>query len=126
MKFDSESLWKHASDIAYYVNAAYKAMKAKNECKTNVESYEKSINRLAIGCTKIAFVYACTDISKHVKFDSSSFTDAMKYALSLPEKGEDENDNMNFDYFISLVSFHVACYKSEWRKQDDKQDNEDK
>ena len=47
MKFDSESLWKHASDIAYYVNAAYKAMKAKNECKTNVESYEKSINRLA-------------------------------------------------------------------------------
>ena len=126
MKFDSEGLWKHASNIAYYVNAAYKAMKAKNESKTKVESYKKSIDILAIGCSKTAFINVCTVISEHVEFDSSSFKDAMKYALSLPEKGENKNDNMNFDYFISLVSFHIACYKSEWKKQEDKQDNEDK
>lgn len=126
MKFDSEGLWKHASNIAYFVNEAYEAMKAKNESKTNVETYLKSVNRLEIGCSKTSFVYACTSISEHVKFESSSFKDAMKYALSLPEKGEDENDNMNFKYFISLVRFHVACYKSEWKRQEEKQDNEEK
>lgn len=126
MKFDSEGLWKNASNIAYFVNAAYEAMKAKNECKTNVESYLKSINMIGIGCSKTSFVYACISISEHVEFKSSSFKDAMKYALSLPEKGEDENDNMNFGYFISLVRFHIACYESEWKRQDDKQDNEDK
>ena len=126
MMFDSEGLWKHASNIAYYVNAAYKAMKAKNECKTNIESYMKSINRLAIGCSKTSFVYACTSISEHVKFDDSSFKDAMKYALALPEKVEYEDVNMNFKYFIALLNFHIACYKSEWKKQDEKQENEDK
>lgn len=120
MKFDSEGLWKHAENIAYFANAAFEAMKAKKASESNVNAFIKSMNLIKVDCTKVRFINVCTVICDHVEFKSSSFKDAMKYALALPEKGENINDNMTFSYFVSLVNFHIACYKSDWEKGNNK------
>lgn len=120
MKYDGEGLWKNAVNIAYFFNAAINAMKTRNEPTTNVESAINAINHIGGDCTKSTFVRVCTNISEHVTFHSSGFRDAVKYALALPEKGENINDNMNFSYFATLVQFHVACYKNDWSIKDNK------
>lgn len=118
MKFDSVGLWKHAENIAYFIDKTINAMMAKNEPKTNVESVINSIMHIDGDCTKSAFVMACTSVIEHTTLHSPSFKEAMKYALALPEKGEDINDNMTFSYFATLVQFNVACYKNEWKMKD--------
>ena len=120
MKYDGEGLWKNAENIAYFFNAAINAMKARNEPNTNVESVMNAINHIGGDCSKSTFVRTCTIISERVTFHSPGFRDAIKYALALPDKGEDKNDNMNFSYFATLVQFHVACYKNDWNKKDNK------
>lgn len=95
-------------------------MMAKNEPKAKVESVIDSINQIKGDCSKITFVNTCANLMEHTTLHSPSFKEAMKYALALPEKGEDINDNMTFSYFATLVQFHVACYKNEWKMKDNK------
>lgn len=114
MKYDSEGLWKNAENIAYFFNAAINAMKARNEPGKKVNSVLDSIDVIGGHCSKRAFVGVCIEISEQVTFHSGGFKDAIKYALALPEKGEDIYDNMTFPYFATLVKFHIACYKNDW------------
>lgn len=114
MKFNNEGLWKHAENIAYFCDKVINAMIAKNEPKTNVVSVINSINHIDGGCTKSTFVHTCTTVMEHTTLHTPSFKEAMKYALALPEKGEDINDNMTFPYFATLVKFNIACYKNDW------------
>ena len=120
MKFDSEGLWKHAANIAYFANKAFKSLKVKNESESNVKEFIKSMNLVKGDCTKVAFINACASISELVIFENSSIKDDVKYALSLPEKGEDGNDNMNFSYFVTLVHFHLAFYVCDWKVENEK------
>ena len=120
MKFDSEGLWKHAANIAYFANKAFESLKAKNESESNVKAFIKLMNLVKGDCTKCTFINACTSISELVKLENSSFKDAVKYALSLPVKGEDDNDNMNFSYFATLVHFHLASFERDWNVKNEK------
>lgn len=95
-------------------------MIAKNEPKTNVESVINAINHIDGSCSKSTFIIACTTVMEHTTLHSPTFKEAIKYALAMPEKGEDKDDNMTFSYFATLVQFHVAFYKNEWKKKDNK------
>ncbi len=95
-------------------------MMAKNEPSAKVESIINCINQINGDCSKTTFVHTCAILMEQTTLNSPSFKEAMKYALALPEKGEDSNDNMTFSYFATLVQFHVACYKNEWKMKDNK------
>lgn len=39
MKFDSEGLWRHASNVAYALNKAYECLKAKKQNDKILQSF---------------------------------------------------------------------------------------
>lgn len=122
MKFDSEGLWRHAENVAYKINEAFLNMKSMNECKTNMESFMKCVENINGDCSKGDFECACSFFIQYIPGSSASLKDAVKYSMSIPLKGEDEDGDMTFSYFMTLCSFHLAAYKAEWKRNKKKSD----
>ena len=117
MKFDSENLWRHASNVAYHFNEAYKCLKAKDKSGEILQSYIKQMDNINEACTKMTFIQICSFAAGYLENSKSSLMDAVKFSMSLPVKGENQNDNMIFSCFMVLVAFHLASYKTEWKRQ---------
>lgn len=116
MKFDSESLWRHASNVACYLIKAYQCLKAKEHSNEILQSYIKQMNEINEECTKMTFIQICAFASGYLEEPKTSLKDAVKFSTSLPVKGENKDDNMIFSYFMILVAFHLASYKKEWKQ----------
>lgn len=116
MKFDSENLWKHASNVAYALNKAYEGIKTKKQSDKILKSYIEQIDNVSESCSKMTFVLICSFAAGYAGTSKTSLRDAVKYSMSLPVKGESEDDNMVFSYFMALVAFHLASYKTEWQQ----------
>lgn len=116
MKFDSENLWRHASNVAYALNKAYECLKAKKQNDKILQSYIEQMDKIKEECTKITFIQICSFASGYLETSKSSLKDAVKFSMSLPVKGENGNDNMIFSFFLVLVAFHLASYKTEWKQ----------
>ena len=48
MKFDSEGLWRHASNVAYDLNKAYQCLKAKKHSNKILQSYIEQIGHVHV------------------------------------------------------------------------------
>lgn len=116
MKFDSEGLWRHASNVAYALNKAYECLKAKKQNDKILQSYIEQIDKISEECTKMTFIQICSFASGYLEESNTSLKDAVKFSMSLPVKGENKDDNMIFSYFMILVAFHLASYKKEWKQ----------
>lgn len=116
MKFDSEGLWRHASNVAYALNKAYECLKAKKQNDKILQSYIEQMDKISEECTKMTFIQICSFASEYLEESNTSLKDAVKFSMSLPVKGENKDDNMIFSYFMILVAFHLASYKKEWKQ----------
>ena len=72
MKFDSEGLWRHASNVAYALNKAYECLKAKKQNDKILQSYIEKMDKISEECTKMTFIENLTASFKLV-FDSSKY-----------------------------------------------------
>ena len=116
MKFDSENLWRHASNVAYALNKAYECLKEKDQNGKILQSYIKQVDNINESCTEMAFILVSSFAAGYAGSSKTSLKDAVKFSMSLPIKGENEDDNMTFSYFMVLVVFHLAYYKNEWKQ----------
>ena len=116
MKFDSENLWRHAENVAYAFNKAYEGIKAKKNSDKILQRFIEQMNNINETCSKMSFILISSFAAGYLGTSKTCLRDAVKYSMSLPVKGENEDDCMIFSYFMSLVAFHLASYKTEWHQ----------
>lgn len=105
MKRNPDVVWNHAATIAKNLVSGLQLLKNQIKSEDEIERYENNLKEVTGECTKVQFMNILANAEKYIQ-KNDSVTIAVKYAVSLPMSGAD--DEYDFSYFMTLVHFHIA------------------
>ena len=110
MKHRADFVWQQAENIAKTLNTVAKNLEQQNESEEVVKNFNDSLKTIDGDCSKEQFISILTNAAEKVTCKSDNFTIAVRFAVSLPVTAENEDDEYDFSYFMTLVKFLLATF----------------
>lgn len=119
MKMNNETIWQDAEKLAQLIN----------EARKNIESHDKSWEKLWEGenalksikeitnCDKQKFIGKCTQIGKFMP-KSDYLNKIVKDVMNLQQESIAEDKDISFEMFQTCLGFHLAFYEQEYKEDE--------